>query len=301
MHGVLDFRYFFYCNKWLAIDDGDCTLDRIIPVSAPNLISLKKRLSDETQTQITEHHLWLSLLLRPRQSKFTRVQRLSCLLALLCLIMISNAMFFRSSDENQNVDQVKFGILKISMSTFFISIIGILISNPPIIFASFVFSHINNEQSTKRNYSKLTRTCEKDDSHFTKIDASEMDVFQQKNDKFPHWLYYVAWIILALAVLSSCFFLILYSMEWGNAKSEEWISSFVFSVVESLAIVDPIKVLILAITFTTVLKNMMQEDAPRVNLQKVRSFAMVPNKYQETNISGRKTRLFEYSRKYPRM
>uniref|UniRef100_A0A8W8NH22 PLAT domain-containing protein n=1 Tax=Magallana gigas TaxID=29159 RepID=A0A8W8NH22_MAGGI len=222
-------RYFFYCNKWLAIDDGDCTLDRIIPVSAPNLISLKQRLSDETQTQITEHHLWLSLFFRPRQSKFTRVQRISCLLALSCLTMISNAMFFRASLENQNVNQVKFGFLRISSSTLYVSCIGILISTLPVLFASYVFRHINNDIKTKQKSSKSKHINRPNKSNDISVSLSDgdTDVFQQEDDKFPHWIYYLAWIILAMSVLSSCFFLILYSMEWGSTKSEEWLSSFV--------------------------------------------------------------------------
>nr|XP_034336032.1 polycystic kidney disease protein 1-like 2 [Crassostrea gigas] len=280
-------RYFFYCNKWLAIDDGDCKLDRIIPASAPNLISPKTRLTDETQTQITEHHLWLSLLLRPRQSKFTRVQRISCLLALLCLIMISNAMFFRSSSENQNVDQVKFGVLRISSLTLYVSCIGILISTLPVVFASYVFRHINNGLKTKQNSSEsknIDRPYKSNDNLVSLSDV-DTDVFQQEDDKFPHWIYYVAWVILAMSVISSCFFLILYSMEWGDTKSEEWLSSFVFSLVESLTVVDPMKVLIIAITSSILFTNWMQENAPKINLWKLRKISLISRRFQDTNIS----------------
>lgn len=280
-------RYFFYCNKWIAIDDGDCTLDRIIPVSAPNLISLKKRLSDETQTQITEHHLWLSLFFRPRQSKFTRVQRISCLLALSCLTMISNAMFFRSSSENQNVDQVKFGFLRISSSTLYVSCIGILISTLPVLFASHVFRHINNDIKTKQKSSKskhINRPYKSNDISVSLSDV-DTDVFQQEDGKFPHWIYYLAWIILTMSVLSSCFFLILYSMEWGSTKSEEWLSSFVFSLVESLVVFDPMKVLIIVISFSTLLTNWYQERAPNINLRKLRKISLISKGYKETNIS----------------
>jgi len=38
------------------------------------------------------------------------------------------------------------------------------------------------------------------------------------------------------------FFVLLYSIEWGKQKSEEWLTTFLMSVFESILFVDPIMV-----------------------------------------------------------
>ncbi|XP_061167212.1 polycystin-1-like protein 2 [Saccostrea echinata] len=278
-------RYSFNCNKWLAVDDGDCMLDRILPVSTPNVTSLKSRFSDETQTQLYEHHLWLSLLIRPKQSNFTRVQRLTCLLALMCLIMISNAMFFKASKENQNLDQIEFGVFRFSFTALYVSCMGIIISTPPVIFAAFVFRHTNGTKSRKHGEINSSNINKKGHCQQTNDFSIDGKVFNSKKRMFPRWVYFVAWVLVLLAIVSSCFFLILYSMEWGKAISEEWLSSFVISFLESLFVVDPVKVIFIAIIMSTILKNLMQEDRPNLDLQKLRSVAGEMNICRETRFS----------------
>jgi hypothetical protein len=53
---------------------------------------------------------------------------------------------------------------------------------------------------------------------------------------------YVSWALVLVMILGSVFLLLLFSMEWGTEKSTEWLLSFLFSFVESLLLVDPLKV-----------------------------------------------------------
>ena len=50
------------------------------------------------------------------------------------------------------------------------------------------------------------------------------------------------WTIITLTTASAAFIIVLYSVEWGKRKSEEWLSSFILSVVESILVLDPILV-----------------------------------------------------------
>ncbi|XP_062613252.1 location of vulva defective 1-like [Saccostrea cucullata] len=278
-------RYLFDCNKWLAVDNEDCMLDRMLPVSAPSVTSFKSRFSDETQSQLFEHHLWLSLLIRPKQSNFTRVQRLTCLLALLCLIMISNAMYFKASSETENSDQITVGVFRFSFATLYVSCMGIIISTPPIIFAAFAFRHSSSEKSRKNSDNYSSNSNKKENSRKTDTFWIDGEVLNSRKGRFPRWVYFVAWIFVLLAIVASSFFLILYSMEWGKAKSEEWLSSFVISFLESLFVVDPVKVIFIAIIMSTILKNLMQEDRPNLDLQKLRSAVGANNTCRETRFS----------------
>ncbi|XP_062621693.1 uncharacterized protein LOC134283266 [Saccostrea cucullata] len=273
-------RYTFHCNKWLGIDDEDCMLDRIIPVSSPDKLSYSDRISVEAQSQMPVYHLWLSLLYRPQLGKFTRVQRLSCLVALLCLTMISNAIFFQSSDENQNVEEVNFGILRLSFGTVYVSCIGMLISTPPVTFAAFVFRNTKNSKSAAH---KIANSKEQSsDKSFSNLDG---DVFTPSKGTLPRWVFYVAWVSVVLAILSSSFFLILYSMEWGKSKSNEWLSSLAFSILESFIVFDPIKVLFFAIICSTVFKSLMMEELHKVNVENLRLTSKSTNVSQRTTFS----------------
>ncbi|KAK3089545.1 hypothetical protein FSP39_004480 [Pinctada imbricata] len=133
-------RYVFLCDRWMALEEDDGQIERVIPLSGKeNITTFNTLFFQHAQFNITENHLWLSLLMRPKRSSFTRVQRASCILALLFLTMISNAMFFRSSDDNASADTVSMGGLKFSFSIFFVSIIGILITTPPIVIVTMIF------------------------------------------------------------------------------------------------------------------------------------------------------------------
>ena len=58
----------------------------------------------------------------------------------------------------------------------------------------------------------------------------------------PYWCNYIAWFLAFAAVFLSAFFIMLYSMQWGKQKSEEWLTTFLLSFFESVLCLDPVKV-----------------------------------------------------------
>lgn len=58
--------------------------------------------TEKTTKSLSDGHLWFSVIARPPQSRFTRVQRVSCCLCLLFLSMLTNAMFYEKGDSEQN-------------------------------------------------------------------------------------------------------------------------------------------------------------------------------------------------------
>ena len=63
-----------------------------------------------------------------------------------------------------------------------------------------------------------------------------------KRYHLPYWCNYIAWTIVFLACLVAAFFTILYSMQWGSAKAGDWLKAFLLSFIESLIIIQPVKV-----------------------------------------------------------
>lgn len=240
----------FLCDRWLALDQDDGQVERVVPVCGrDNLVAFNTLFAQHAQFNLTENHLWLSLMIRPERSPFSRVQRLSCLMALLFLTMIANAMFFKSSSEDQTAsgNEVQIGFLRFSLSTVYVSFIGIALTTPPIMFVTMVFkkcrpkvelNHKNKETAEKLD-KKVKGNMKKE---LDKLAFNGEDFFTKDHLPLPYWMAYVAWVVVWLAVITSAFFLILYSMEWGKPKAEEWLSSFFFSFFESLICVDPLKV-----------------------------------------------------------
>ncbi|XP_061194795.1 uncharacterized protein LOC133202955 [Saccostrea echinata] len=298
-------RYIFLCDKWLAVDEEDGMIDRILPVSSKDdITSFNTLFSEHTQSNITEQHLWLSMFIRPKRSIFTRVQRLSCLLSLLFLTMITNAMFFRSSDEDKVEGVLEVGVIRISVTTIIVSVIGISITTPPIMFITFAFrksrpaprkpkkvkksqpiSTISYKENTENNTVIEEETVKDKEEEIQEDTVNKEkklsnnsenvdleDLLENNSLPLPHWVRRIAWFIVFLSVLTSAFFLLLYSMEWGIAKSEEWLSSFLLSFLESLLCVDPLKVLLISAVFALIFRKMADESVPpKVEFEKLQS------------------------------
>lgn len=93
-------QYVCFCNDWLAVDQSDGAISRVLPVaSEQELRSFENIFLAKTARDLTDGHLWFSIVSRPPRSNFTRMQRVSCCLCLLLSTMLSNAMFYRVTDD----------------------------------------------------------------------------------------------------------------------------------------------------------------------------------------------------------
>ncbi|XP_019641849.1 PREDICTED: polycystic kidney disease protein 1-like 2 [Branchiostoma belcheri] len=90
-----DDRHTFVCKSWLAVEEGDGKVDRVLyKASYDDLVRFGRLFSNKTSKDFRDEHLWFSVIGRPATSPFTRVQRVSCCLSLLMCTMLTNIMFF---------------------------------------------------------------------------------------------------------------------------------------------------------------------------------------------------------------
>ena len=75
-----------------------------------------------------------------------------------------------------------------------------------------------------------------------KKEKREEEGKKKKMKMLPSWMRIIAWLLLALAILVPAFFVILYSMEWGAEKANQWLVSFVLSILEDVFLINPLKV-----------------------------------------------------------
>jgi len=133
-------------------------------------------------------------------------------MATLFLAMIANCMFFRTEDEQTlNSETISLGPITLTPQQISNSLFSSFIVFPPVIVIAVFFSKsvpkgsrascgpILGKRGRKRSGWKL---------------------------ELPHWCVYIAWTLVALSMIVSAFFTILYSFEWGREKSTAWLTAF---------------------------------------------------------------------------
>ncbi|PVD28963.1 hypothetical protein C0Q70_11559 [Pomacea canaliculata] len=269
-------RYLFICKRWLAVDKNNGVVDRLVPLAQQDeIMSFDRLFSEYMKIGITDTHLWLSCFLRPAPSTFTRVQRVSCCLVLLLLTMITSAMFYKTEDSetgdssNSVGMEVKVAFLRFSLTTLWTSSVSIVITSVPMMIFVLIF----------RNYRPLTgpragtkKYLKKELTELTDIPKDSMGINLQTN-LLPHYWCYIGWLLLLATAATCAFFLVLYSMQWGITTSEEWLASFVISFFESIFVMDPIKVILLACLLAYCIHNPYTEQphSEDVTLERVQA------------------------------
>ena len=208
----------FTSSQWLALEREDGRIERIIE-KAPNEGTFRQEVLKRWWRDLTETHLWVSVLAKPRRSRFTRVQRASCCLSVLLTAMFANAIFYNLDRKSEQVLQV--GPLKFSWHQIIIAIKSTLIVAPINMVSVFLFQKGASE----------TPSCSK-----------------------AKCLIYLAWFFLFGSCGVSASLTIFYSLIWGKSTSEQWLSSFLLSLGQDVSITEPAKVLFIAIVLAAILR-----------------------------------------------
>ncbi|CAG2234855.1 PKD1L2 [Mytilus edulis] len=247
-----DERYLFICNQWLSLDHDDGCISCCIPVTnSAEKFGFSFLFYEKTRENTVDKHMWLSVAVRPEDSNFTRLERLACCLTLLFLTMISNAMFYGQDTGGR----ISLGPIEFSLSGIYISFIGALIATPPVFLVAYMY---RNSSCRKQGSKKATETQNGKSELPLNLQNDQLnkDLTLNVTDTFlPFWCRYIAWFIVTTAVIVSGFFLILYSMEWGKSKSEQWLLSFFLSFFESMFVVDPLKIIVISVLLSGIFKS----------------------------------------------
>nr|AKN21724.1 PKD1L-1 [Schmidtea mediterranea] len=71
-------KFHFLVNSWFAVEENDGQIDRLIAVaSVDELLHFEEVFSRKMKLNLSEDHLWLSIMARPPESRFTRVERVA--------------------------------------------------------------------------------------------------------------------------------------------------------------------------------------------------------------------------------
>ena len=246
-HKSLESRYYFLAGQWLAVDEDAGRIDRILAVAGrEQIVDFKNLFFTTARKKVANDHLWVSIFARPDRSNFTRVQRLTSAVALLFVTMLADAMWYKTEDTAKGDQVVHVGGLVISGTTLYISVMASLCAIPISTIVIIFFQRSRPKPPKRDDTANLVTSYIdlKEASRKTAISPEERLVLKKYKRKYPlpYWCVYVAWSLAILAVLLSSFFVILYSLQWGKEKAEEWMTSFFLSFFQSLLIIQPFKV-----------------------------------------------------------
>ncbi len=190
---------------------------------------------------LADGHLWFSIISRPPTSNFTRVQRLSCALCLLCCTMITSAMFYNMGSQGPSPFAVHIGSLVIDLKPFVIGIQSCIIIVPVNIILVQIFRNLRPEKKK----SVVEANSEKNAPEFGP--GIKVENQNAPQGKLPHYFIFFAYAVCYLASAASIFFTLLYSIQWGKETSTEWVIAIITSFFQSVLLLQPIKVLLVAV------------------------------------------------------
>lgn len=280
-------RFEFICNKWLAVEKGDGVIDRLLPVAGlGEATEFSHLFHQKSQKSLKDGHLWFSVFMRPPTSRFTRVQRVSCCMALLYLSMLVNAMWYERVPPKPRSSALEIGPFSLSPEQIGVGFFSNLIVFPPTFLIIFFFrrsrlrklrpSRIQEalvkqglplKSSSSGTTSQLAAdklTC----STTTLIGAGDNSTRRKslgikkegKKGKsspklLPYWCRYIGWFLCIASILVSIFFLWAYGIQFGDDKTRKWVTSLIVSFFASILVTQPVKVFMTAIILSTLFKS----------------------------------------------
>ncbi|KAG1655025.1 Polycystic kidney disease protein 1-like 2 [Nymphon striatum] len=91
-------------------------------------------------------------------------------------------------------------------------------------------------------------------------DHGSKKIQKKKKFTFPWWCIIIAWMLTIACILVSLFFLWAYGITFGNEKTTQWFTSLIISTLCSIFLTQPLKVVLLALVFSMVCKNLDQDE-----------------------------------------
>ncbi|PFX34823.1 Polycystic kidney disease protein 1-like 2 [Stylophora pistillata] len=240
----------FVCFTWLAVDKGDGSIDRTLRFTSADdrgidfSVYVQNRIGEE----VSDLHLWFSVATRPPRYRFTRVQRLSCCLALLLTTMLTSAMFYEHQTAMDDTrGSLRLGRFVVNFREFIIGVQSLLVVFPAYILTVQSFARTRSSNENKRLALKTNAR--------TKFSKRKRDF------SFPHCFIFVPWLLCFLLSICAASFVIFYSLQWGADTSEQWLVSVAVSVLLDFFVTEPFQIIVVAFILPHIFKRKPDRSA----------------------------------------
>ncbi|CAF1484404.1 unnamed protein product, partial [Adineta steineri] len=251
-------KSYFICQQWFAVEKDDGRIERTLPIaSEAEKQEFSYVLSKKAYHIVSDGHLWFSIFSRPPSNRFTRVQRCTCCFVLLFTSMLIHIMYYDLSKEAKALSKAHSGAL--SIGPFYIAPqqigIGIIVELFTLISSVLIvqfFRRIRPRQQVSRLREALYKIQPSRKTSSTNVHA----ITKKKSSiTFPWWCLFIAYGLSMIIIVISIFFIIVRGIEFGDVKTQQWLTSVVTGFFSSVILTQPIKILCLAIFFICFCRN----------------------------------------------
>ncbi|KAK7938673.1 hypothetical protein WMY93_001999 [Mugilogobius chulae] len=143
----------------------------------------------------------------------------------------------------------------------------------------------NTSTWTRTFTSACTRLCRTKDLPSFSLSLKKVQVLKQRlreaqeegeyslplsppRRSLPWWCVYVAWLLVATSAGVCGYYTMLYGLKFGKEKSISWLVSMSVSFFQSLLLIQPLKVVGLAVFFALVVKKVDEEELDNVQIHR---------------------------------
>ncbi|CAH1402726.1 unnamed protein product [Nezara viridula] len=272
-------KYTFLVEKWLSVYsvEKDWRLEWIlVPVSLQET-EWQNLARENFFVNLRELHLWISIFVRHPKTAYTRLQRLTVAMCVIIVTMLLAIMFYGAA-ENIAADDPTYSLTTREMV---VAIECLLISLPVSIIVANLFKCSRPKPAKKNdenNSHKRKRKIGEIMSDFVKgvltldplmpVELSE-DEFPEadKDSKKRKIILVIAWTFSFIIIFGCSIFLILYGLKLGPNKSLTWVSVTLLRLGQTIFIIQPIRIVVIALLFTFLFK-MLAKKRKRTEQQK---------------------------------
>nr|XP_045593938.1 polycystic kidney disease protein 1-like 2 [Procambarus clarkii] len=291
-------KYHFIADQWFAVESYDGQVERLLPVAGEEEKKKFKFLMEtNANSRLTDEHLWFSVFLRPKRSRFTRCQRVACCFGVLFLKMLVEAMWYEREPEKPSPGSLSLGPFNLSPEVVGIGLMSNLIVFPPTILMVLFFRKARPRrlrrsritlalERTRLSKSQNSESCSRssdaahhpphspphssdsplqsgelshESRHSNEPEKSEEKI--EKSITLPWWFMLIAWALAVVCISVSCFFLLMYGITFGNEKTTKWISALIISFFTEILLQEPIKIIVIAMVMSAICKTSdLEED-----------------------------------------
>ncbi|XP_053783993.1 polycystin-1 isoform X3 [Desmodus rotundus] len=166
---------FFLVNDWLSVEteaNGGLVEKEVLAASDAALRRFPRLLVAELQRGFFDKHIWLSIWDRPPRSRFTRVQRATCCVLLICLFLGANAVWYGVVGDTAYSSGPVSSLIPPSVDTIAVGLVSSVVVYPIYLVILFLF---RMSRSKVAGTPKLTPTGQQVLDMESYLDSSVLD------------------------------------------------------------------------------------------------------------------------------
>lgn len=257
-------------------------VERTLPVaSQTELRGFKRVFSARSKKNLLDGHLWLSVLTRPPRSRFTCVQRLTCVACVLFCTMLANIFVFNAraaTDPSGSAYAVllQVGSYRVTSFSLVAGALSALIVVPVNVLIVALFVHRGyrsapapasgprqqigaTDSTTIAPKSKLPKDRSDEPDYFEDSEgALEEELKESKGWRqkvgaamsaakarllpFPWFSHYVAYALAFASIAGATWAIVCFGGGLGEELATEWVVTMLISVLKSVLVIQPLKV-----------------------------------------------------------